>query len=538
MPPAAGRVRASIWKRISALLSKLRIEIHTGGGAVVGGNVNTGGGPFAGRDFITIGSLTIDTRHLAYALIVSTILVLAYLIFRPPPDGLPSPMKGDFNIAVAAFSQVDSSPGRFTRTNSLADEVYQALETQLKPLQESGIKFEVRGPSEIGAIQGATAIDRATNAATVAQDHGADMVIYGVLRLDSNQTSLQPELFVNPDKFFKAEEAAGQYGQYTFGLPITVAARIDRNSVASSELRQGLNERVVSLVDFSIGLGYFALIKYDDAAAYFEKASQSADSGKEQAVVLLFQGTAAVKRRDLDSAAAYYRAALAVDEQYARAQLGLSQIFFLRAKKDDCQPGQVDAAGLAAAEAGYQKARDMPYPSLADIDFKARLMLANVYICQSRADIENRWLDAESNLKWIIQFYESAPEDNARIQYLAAEAANTWALSYMLQGELAWKTGVIPEDVIPEEFSQAAELWDKARLLSQEPGRRAVYLVWQAWIHLLRSECKLAQADMESSQDQYQEFKQKNPAIENDEYLSLFESVEKQWEKQCVAAGG
>lgn len=523
LPPEKRGLRARARKKISAFLSKIKVEIHTGGGAYVEGNVNTSGGKFVGRDSITIGTVTIETRHLAFALVMIAILVLLYLIyFRPFGEKPIVPMGGDFNITVAAFSRVDSSPSLFPKSNRLADEVYQALESQLQPLQEAGFNVELRGPQQVDAIQGETALERARNAEAVAQAHDADLVIYGVLRLEPNQTSLQPELYVKNNKLYKAEEAAGQY---TFGSPLTVANRIDRNPVASSVLSKSLNTRVVSLVHFVIGLGYFSLSKYDDATTYFEQANQqSLDGGKEQAVILLFQGSVAAKRRNLPLAADYYRKALAVDDQYARAQLGLSQTFFLRSR-DGCQPGQVDIAGLAAAEEGYQKARTMPDPPLADIDIKARLMLAKVYLCQSSAGIGDRWIEAKDNLESVIRSYEAAPEENNRIQYIAADAASVLALSYTSRGE-------------SNSLTLAAEFWDKALEWSQNPARRAVYLAGQAWIHLQRSECDLAQADMAASQGQYEEFKKSNPTIEDDEYLHWFKDVEAVEKEKCSAPGG
>ncbi len=514
---SARGIYARVQKRISRFLSKPKAEISTGGGAYIKGSVDTGGGKFVGRDSISIGTITIETRYLAFALVAITLIVLAYLLFvLPISDRTVSPMEGDFNIAVAEFSRVDSSPSTFSRGDNLAEEVYRSLEAQLQPLQDAGIRIELRGPQEIGPVQGETPLQRAQNAEEIAQLHNADLVIYGVLRLQPNQTSLQPELYVNRLRLYKAEEAVGQYA---FGLPITVGDRIDRNSVAGSELRQRLNERLVSLVHFSIGLGYLALIKYDDAAAYLEKARQQANSGKEAAVILLLQGTTAVKRHDLQSAADYYREALEVDNEYARAQLGLSQTDFLGAR-DDCQQDQVDAAGLAAAENGYQIALTMPDPPLADIELKARLMLANVYVCQSIAGIANRWQEAEDNLEQIVRRYEAAPEENYRIQYLAAEAENVLALSHASRSEL----------------TLAAESWDKALLLSQNPVRRAVFLAWQAWIHLQRTECELARADMDESENQYEEFKASNPAIEDNEYLRWFDQVGADWKDECVAA--
>ena len=144
-------------------------------------------------------------------------------------DGL----NGDFNIAVAAFTELNAE-GRAVATNKgryLAQEFAAALQPRLEAL-DSSIRLDFWGPDQTGFVAGATEQEQEDNAARLAREADADLLLYGNLAINPDASELQPSVYLAPDQLAYAEEMAGVYrldgarcgGKASTAMPTPVAS--------------------------------------------------------------------------------------------------------------------------------------------------------------------------------------------------------------------------------------------------------------------------------------------------------------------------
>jgi hypothetical protein len=91
-------------------------------------------------------------------------------------------MVGDFNIAVAPFSTPDSA----TQWDRLNSNISNSISREVSTLEEENLdrKLQVLPSSELTPIIGDTLKERAEKAQTLASEIGADIVIYGFVKLN------------------------------------------------------------------------------------------------------------------------------------------------------------------------------------------------------------------------------------------------------------------------------------------------------------------------------------------------------------------
>jgi len=376
-------------------------------------------------------------RWLLYAIgmigLVSALLVI-YQSTRP----LFTPkvrMSGDFNVAVATFGQLtdENHVTASAEASELAESVYRAMNDELKLLtttaeaHNASFDIQVMSPSQTGKINGATREERARAAQRLASDINADVIVYGNLKSGATGSSFVPEFYLADRKLSDATELVGQY---EFGSSIETSADIASNMAARSELRNRLLQRTGAVARFVIGLSYYALERFDDADRYFQQASNSAwqdTDGKE--VVFHFLGNTALRLNKLSSAEEFYRRALKLNPEYARARLGDAEVLYQKSR-GSCSPGHVsDAAGLQEAERLYLSAGQARFqPALSDIQTKTAYGLGRLYACLSQAEVADRWDAAEHQFKQVIADFDGG---NARVKELAAEAHAGLGLVYL-----------------------------------------------------------------------------------------------------------
>lgn len=359
------------------------------------------------------------TALVSLATVTATALGLYWGIvpFFEREPGLP-PMAGDFNVAVAPFSAVDPT-GRAVdspQAAALARSVFDQLDADLKGLEEqTGFDLEWRGPDQLDALKGSNPGERALAAAATARATGADLVLYGVLRVPGEFT---PELFVSELGFETPAEEF--FGQHQLGSGIPLAGELD-NPVARSQLREALLGRTQALAQFVLGLSYAAHQQWQPAYAHFQNAERTARwpdrDGKE--LLYLFLGNGALKLGNLDAAQGFYEHALSLNPEYARAYIGAAEVQFHRAK-GSCEAGDVDAEGLRKALDGFARAATARVqPALADIPAKFAYGQGRVHLCLSQALVADHWSDAERKFREVIQAFDAG---NPRLRIMAAES--------------------------------------------------------------------------------------------------------------------
>ena len=164
----------------------------------------------------------------------------------------------------------------------------------------------------VGLIEGGTAELRTKAAESLAERLNAHLLIYGNLsRQDS--TSFIPEFFIAGMR--GADEATGPI-PWRDGLSLLPAA-------------SPIETRFQSVLFFVLGLASLSWEQYDDAIAYFTKATALAErsrGGEEMFHLLLGSAYKARKYRgDLDFARRAYETSLDFNPEYGRAYLGLGK---------------------------------------------------------------------------------------------------------------------------------------------------------------------------------------------------------------------
>jgi tetratricopeptide (TPR) repeat protein len=330
------------------------------------------------------------------------------------------PMTGDLNLAVAAFDLLDAQ-GRSAAADDqggFTEALAQELETQLGSRAASGLQVQLRSPGQTGSIGGPTADRQAMRAEQRARQLNAHIVVYGTLAYDGGRTSAAPRFYLAPAGMRNAEELTGAFA---FGSPIVEPGDALHEPTARRDLRRRLVARTQALVQFTLGLGWYRTNQLDDAASAFAAAKQAHGwddrDGKE--VLYLFTGNTAGKRGDYDAAEAAYQRALKLNPGYARAKLGLGEVYLHQAAPS-CTSNDLDAARLQDAVRLFEEAQSSPdQPPLSDISVKASFHLARASVCLSQAGEANAWQEATERFQRVVGAYEAG---NNRVQQLAAES--------------------------------------------------------------------------------------------------------------------
>jgi tetratricopeptide (TPR) repeat protein len=414
-------------------------------------------------------------------------------------------MSKDFNIAVAKFAQLDSQ-NRVIKSEEaeklsvlVSNELTAALEHE-KHGALAGYEIEIRTPTEIDIIDGATSEVRAQAAKNLADQIKADMVIYGYL--NSDNTTLVVEFYLSDRKLRGAEELAGSY---EMGDDINVDDDITKNVFASKDLREKLTTRTVVMARFMIGLGYFAVDRFSEAKRYFQDAEDTpgwaeTESGKE--VLYLFQGSTAGQLRDLQLAKTYYARALQSKPGYTRALLGSAEVLFQQSRGKCKQGTGTDIVGLHKAIDGYQSAlagssRPTPY-----LFTKLEFYLGRAHLCLGNAGEPGEplnWTTAQLEFERVIAEFESGKTE---VQNLAAEAhANLGLIAFLTASD----PNHPPASEIQREsiYRRAATEINAAITLSHLKDRHAIFYLRLAQIDLRLRECDEANAALAKSDESF-----------------------------------
>lgn len=285
----------------------------------------------------------------AVALLLIGLLVWIAVQVRPAVDA-PSPMTGEFNIAVADFGLID--PATAQVEDSAAGQaasrwLFEGLQSELQaaagqaPLAD---QIELRHDATTPLVRGATADERAAAAADLARAINAHVVVYGQVTPGGSANDLQIELYVSPQA--SADELGGLVGGYALGNALRLPLAFDTsNPRANITISNQLALRSRILFWLTMGLTQDLLGSNDQALATLEQAEQALQGwpesdGKE--LLYYLQGRQLLFLDRPDEAQQALQRALAVNPDFARAVVALGSVDVQRANQT-----QDDAARLA-----------------------------------------------------------------------------------------------------------------------------------------------------------------------------------------------
>ncbi|MBK8048071.1 MAG: hypothetical protein IPK16_13655 [Anaerolineales bacterium] len=205
----------------------------------------------------------------------------------------------------------------------MATNLYSQIEQSIEPLRSPSFDIQVRGPDKLSEIDGESANERMRNAAAAADAANADVLLFGRLNYASGVTTMLPEIYIRPQRFPGGDEATGYE---LLGDPIPVSDDIRNNTAAAALLTEDVAKQATSWVQLAVGLGYFRLGRYTDAASHLSQALNGGVPNSQRNKLLnLYLANVANEQHALPEAAALADQALALDPTYARAALGKAQ---------------------------------------------------------------------------------------------------------------------------------------------------------------------------------------------------------------------
>jgi hypothetical protein len=207
--------------------------------------------------------------------------------------------------------------------------VADSLTRELAPLRRR-LRVELRPPAQLRPIGGTSPARRAEAAASLARQHGADLLVHGTLVVDAASTRLEPRVYLAGGARTDADELLGDH---KLGKAVVTAGDPESNQLLARELAEGLAARVRALALLSVGITYYHLDRLAEADRYLALARQTTgwEDGEGGELLHVFVGNAAARRgaelrragRDAPARAQFaramraYRAALAVQPGYA-----------------------------------------------------------------------------------------------------------------------------------------------------------------------------------------------------------------------------
>ncbi len=369
-----------------------------------------------------------DLKWQPVVIVLTVVGVLLGVILWNVIPRTPSVMTSQFNVAVAEFLVLDKN-GKLIKSDDgwyLADYVAKQIETQFNGIElKKTIPYEIWGPDRVNPINGTTIEIRKTRASEVAKEIQAQILIYGVILADGEQSKFSPEFYINHKGFWQASEIEGPHemgSQLNLALPFG-------DSIQSIE-NPALAGRVNALDLITIGLAYYSVDDYANAVHYLEQASAEPrwldGSGKEVAYLLLgnaYVGWASKENDDqyLPQAEESYIESLRINKNYGRGLVGLANILYLESV-GSLQDIKIDPVKLDEAAALTEQALALKdQPETANIPAKAHFNLGQIAWARYRAQLPGQdWSEiAKQEFTFVTKEYEAG---NTALETYAAHA--------------------------------------------------------------------------------------------------------------------
>ena len=331
----------------------------------------------------------------------------------------PVQMTGDFNVAVAQFSEVT---GQGIVSSALATQ----LSKQLFDFLDSEYKATDFGLDTQVAHKKIGILTEDREAEQLAYDIGADMVIYGSMFVIGDEAILSPKFYVadQPD--------TGELtGQHELAVPI----QFDISSLSFQDMvNTELRSQAAILVHFTKGLIYLSASNLDAASHSFQEAIREAERLEPfdgQEVLYLFAAVANRLQRDFEEAAKNLDQSLSLNPEYARAYIARGNIYYEQGVTS------WDQTKLDQALSEYEKAFEAEdQPAGANIREKLDASLGNIYVIRAQETNDpDLFAQAMYHYKQVVGAYEETKND--RIRGLAATAYFGLGAAYERQNDYA-----------------------------------------------------------------------------------------------------
>ena len=374
----------------------------------------------------------------AIGIVVLLVGVTLYYSLAPPVNSEIERMPAaNFRIAIADFDWVgNNEPENFSY--DVADNIKLNLEASFAELRSPTVA--IWGPDKVGLITGETPEERATQAAQKASEIGADLILYGVIDGQTSEWKIQPEFYLSDQFLTDFQEITGQY---SLGKPFILRGQDSLVAVRLNASEQ-MQKRTAMIPSIAIGLAWYVTQQYDRALVAFQEVAENplwVEIGGQELIYLLV-GNAAGKASLFDEAETAYLQALALDNQYSRAYIGLAGIRYIEAlapiKQADGSedPSKANATLLYEALALYDQANQATNkPPLADIETKIHFGRGQSLMMLSFTDPTIVVAPAIAEFEAVIaDFGDIQFPSNPRVRDLAAEAYARLGLIYLLYG--------------------------------------------------------------------------------------------------------
>lgn len=339
-------------------------------------------------------------------------------------------MSGDFRVAIANFStgnNVNSDLGYDIAQNS-----YERIEKLIDDYNTTDLIITVWGPALVGEIKGKDNVERVEEAERLADEIGADVIVYGTIEQDSNFLHIIPEFYISSKNFYEAEEILGQH---YFGSPIDISSYDDISDRVL--LTNKMTSRLTGLSKIVIGLAYYLIDDFENAKSVFISANQIVGWGERDGkhILYLLIGNSAIKNNQLDIADEYYGKALEIHPDYSRALLGKANVLYRKSLlpiEASENPADLDIDLIERAVELIDKAdKSTNKPVGSDISPKIHFELGQINFMLAYSGYLPDYSSATDEFTIVISEYGDGR--NPRIQERAAEAHARLGLIYRIQ---------------------------------------------------------------------------------------------------------
>jgi hypothetical protein len=421
-------------------------------------------------------------RSLLWGIAVVTLLIIGVgaILYRLRPAEVSMKINPgcEFCIAVAGFAEVgDDAKGV---GSVFAANLSNGLRENLAEL-ETNMSIAVWGPAEAGSVRGNTPQELDASAKELAERIGADILVYGQVDASTQPWQVTPLFYISPNYAF--EDASEIIGQEELGSPFNAPG--DYKALRLKRMNDEATPRGKMLAALTVGMTHYLTQDYPGSLTIFKTALLDVESWGDPAakkLINLLLGNSmmkvieSTKDYSLIEQAEYYFNEANIDQQYARAYIGLGSMAYLRSQMlayRTKNPADLDRSWLKKSLDYYNQAVSLAQePDLAHVREKADMWIGQDYFASEYANLYATGQDpdfsaAAVEFKKVIAAYEKQP--STILKGLAAEAHARLGLIYRLEGRTVESIQEYKLALSLSSDSADKELYNKALATLQAP---------------------------------------------------------------------
>lgn len=322
----------------------------------------------------------------------------------------------------------------------------------LRASVDGPISVTIWGPEDLGTE---TAVQEAETAERIADEIGADVVLFGRITSKPGVTSVSVSAVLSPSSF------AASTGIDTGTFPVLETSEeigLSTNPRLLDRLLSDVTVGAASVTELLQGLALYADRDYDEAISDFEQIAVALEGTEDadhlRSTALLFAGNANLRawaagsrdglseRTYLTAAGRSYREALQVRDGFDRALLGAADVQFFEGSLGGRCGGDSNGNAIGQTIETYGRIYDNASvdgdsPDLAEIRMKALLGMARSRYCLWLAGMEDQSAQASAELTQVIEDYEDRERlsDRDRGRQRAANAYGLRGVIYIGVGD-------------------------------------------------------------------------------------------------------